>query len=412
MATAKLTVRAVTASPADPERDRFLWDTELRGFGVRITRAGQRSWVLQYSTDGGQRRRITLGPVGSLTLAQARRLAAGQLRDVMAGLDPAAERKRRRQAPTLADLEERFLREHGSRRAAKTVEMYRSAFRELLAALGSHHPVESLRWEEVSRVHAGLADRPCLANRTLATISVALNLAKRWGWFPRDLANPAEGHEPYPERRRGQVVTRDQLGAVGRALALEPEDASPAACLRLLILTGARPRELMRARWEDVAGDGLVIRLPESKTGPRNVYLGRPAAEILATWPRSSSQWIFPGTAEGKPIYDLKPLWRRVQKRASLPDGLRIYDLVRHSFITRAAGIGIPLDERKILSGHAPSREAHFKYLHQLAADGSLTEFGQHLVEQADQVADAIFADLVGQAGARGARSASFVATT
>ena len=171
--------------------------------------------------------------------------------------------------------------------------------------------------------------------------------------------------------------------------------------MRALMLTGARPSELMQARWQQITGGGRLVHLAVSKTGPRFIYLGNPAVKLLETVPRQDD-WIFPGQEAGRPLPSLKHLWARIAERAQLPAQVRLYDATRHNFITRAAGLGVPLEERKILSGHAPSREAHFKYLHQVASDGSLTEFGRHLVRQADQVAEAIAKDLAAGVGLRG----------
>ena len=206
MAQTKLTAKSIENTNPNPDRDELLWDESFPGFGVRVSKKGVKSWVLQYAAPDGRRPRLTLGRVGPITLTQARRIAAQKLHQVASGIDPARERMRRRSAPTLRDLRNRFLEEHGSRRSASSRKLYRSSFAELIAVLGETSLVESLRWDDVARVHSGMSDRPFLANRVLTTVHTALEQARKWGWYPRDLVNPAAGHELYPEPARGAVA--------------------------------------------------------------------------------------------------------------------------------------------------------------------------------------------------------------
>ena len=94
-----------------PDRDVFLWDDALRGFGVRVASSGVRSFIVQYRV-GRRTRRMRLGRFGELTAAEARKIAAKQLASARMGGDPSAERRRAREAPTVQQLAERYLSEH------------------------------------------------------------------------------------------------------------------------------------------------------------------------------------------------------------------------------------------------------------------------------------------------------------
>ena len=108
-------------------------------------------------------------------------------------------------------------------------------------------------------------------------------------------------------------------------------DPHATAAIRLLILTGARLREILHAKWEHVDFERGVILLPDSKTGKKTIYLSAAALEILAGLPRlAGNPYVFPGGVEGKPRADLKKPWAAVAKAAGL-EGVRIHDL-RHSF--------------------------------------------------------------------------------
>lgn len=138
-----------------------------------------------------------------------------------------------------------------------------------------------------------------------------------------------------------------------------------------------------------------MLSVKESKVGPRLVFLGKRAAHLIESQAgEDGNPYIIPGSKKGKPLYDLRTLWLRVKERADLPDSLRLYDAVRHSFISRARGLGVEEEVAKLLAGHAPGREAHDCYLHPLAADDTPTDWGTHLIHQADKVANAIAQDL------------------
>src|SRR5690606_13497432 len=117
---AKLTKRTVDAALAKPTgAERFVWDDELRGFGLRIKVSGAATYVVQYRTAGARQRRMALGRVGVLTPDEARGLARQALAAVAAGRDPAAERREARQkraAVTFAEVADRWVAEHANTR--------------------------------------------------------------------------------------------------------------------------------------------------------------------------------------------------------------------------------------------------------------------------------------------------------
>src|SRR5215211_3027225 len=130
MPTARLTKRVVDALAPGP-KPIYVYDTDLRGFAVRIMPSGFKSWLVEYRPVGSGRRdspkRVTLGRVGILTPDQARRRAKDELARVRLGANPAAERKAKREAPTVAQMLERFLVEEirPPKRKASTASLYR-----------------------------------------------------------------------------------------------------------------------------------------------------------------------------------------------------------------------------------------------------------------------------------------------
>lgn len=364
--TGKITKRLVDTTHADPARDILVWDTETAGFGLRVSRGGVKSYVFQYKVHG-RTRRMTLGEHGrALTLDAARKLAVSRRLAVQAGGDPATEAKTAAAAPTVRDLAARYLEEHASKKSASTRRAAEMLFRlYLLPALGSRK-VAAVTWNDLDAVHRKLARAPYQANRLLALASKAWALAARWGWFPRDLPNPARGHDLHPEQPRGRALDHEQLARLGAALDQEPAGSSSVAALRFCLLTGCRPGEALGARWQDVDLTARVWRLPAAKTGPRAAYLGTPAIQVLSGLPMAGS-WLFAGRGGDAPLASLRALWERVAARAELPEGLRLYDATRHTFATTAAELEVPRDVRQLLMGHAAGREAHDRYMHATA---------------------------------------------
>jgi integrase len=360
---ARLTHRLVGTIKADSERDTLIWDRELLGFGLRVSRRGVKSYVVQYKAPDGRDRRLTLGKHGSaLTLEQARKLAAKRLLEVKNDRDPAEERRAFAAAPTVEDLVARFLAEHASKRSTSMQRNSRSLFRlYLLPAIGARK-VSDVRWEDLERIHRELRDRPYQANRFLAACSKAWALAARWGWWPREMPNPAQGHDRHHEERRGQALDMPGLGRLGEALRQEDKDSTPAAAFTFMLLTGCRPGEALKVRWAAIDLDARIWHLPASKAGPRSVYLGRPAMELLRALPRCG-EYIFPGRGSG-PMSDLKRLWERLAARAGLPLRMRLYDATRHTFNSTAAYFGVPREIRMRLMGHSLGRDVHDIYTH------------------------------------------------
>ena len=94
-------------APPDGDRALFVWDTEVRQFGVRVTPAGARAFIIAYRIANGTQRQKTIGAFGVWTTTQAREEARRLKRLISQGEDPVAERRAQRQAPDIAALADR-----------------------------------------------------------------------------------------------------------------------------------------------------------------------------------------------------------------------------------------------------------------------------------------------------------------
>lgn len=364
------------------ERQVFLWDSLSPGFGVRVTPNGVKSYVLDYRI-GSRRRRVTLGLVSEMKLKDARKKASAWRDRVRIGEDPLTTIEERRDAPLVRDLRKRFMKEHAPKRSRSTVRNYEVLWKKL--AHLETVPVADIRWEHIAAVHAAHAGRPYAGNRFLALVSKAWALAKRWGWYPRELPNPGREHDRHAEQRRGVALSPDELRRIGKVL--EAKKSSPTlAALRVVFLTGARPAEVCSARWDELNGEGQVLHLPRTKTGPRALYLGEPAAKVVAEQLRVGP-YIFPGRELDKPLKSIRRrAWYRVRDAAGLPEHVRLYD-ARHTWATFAEELGVSEDRRRRLTGHSVAG-VHAGYIH--VRD-------QVLLAEADRVAGVIDAAMRGE---------------
>jgi integrase len=342
------------------------------------------SYVVKYRAGSGRKaptRRLTLGRVGKITPDKARTLAKGKLGDVAHGLDPAAVRSAERRAATLKELADVFLSEHvDAKRKPSTASHYRDLLQRIvLPELGCRQG-EKVTTADLARPHVRMKSRPYQANRMLAAVGSLYAFAGK-----RKLVlagfNPARGIDKYPEKGRERFLSSPELGRLGDAIREAetvgipwqvdttkptakhaPKEKNrrtvigqhPAAAIRLLILTGARLREILHLRWEHVDLERGLLSLPDSKTGKKAIVLNAPAMAVLAGLPRIGAYVIAgqdAGTDKEKPRADLNKPWRSIARRAGLRR-LRIHDL-RHTHASFGAGAGLGLPIIGKLLGHA-----------------------------------------------------------
>ena len=268
--------------------------------------------------------------------------------------------------PTLAELAADWVTYHVTvKLKATSAASYKSSLRNnILPALGKLR-VDLLTSEHAARLHHSLRDKPYAANRTLAILSKMMSYAERKKYRPSG-SNPISGLERYREERRERFLTTEELTRLGGALS-DPklkESHSPfaLAAIVLLLLTGARLREVLRLRWSDVDLQRGLLLLPDSKTGKKAIILGEPASQVLTTLPRTDSSLVFPGQKADRPMYDLRKSWAKAQLVAGL-ENVRIHDL-RHTFASYSASAGGSLPMIGHLLGHRqPATTARYAHL-------------------------------------------------
>jgi integrase len=378
----KLTKRFVESlQPTD--KDRFLWDDDLPGFGVRVKPSGVKSYMIQYR-QGGTSRRLTLGRHGIIATDQARRLAKVRLGDVAHGDDPALERRQERSAPTMKDLADDYMERHAipNKRPSSVVNDRIMLKKNIIPALGTKK-VKDVSRRDIETVHLSMKDTPYKANRVRALMSKMFSLAMAWEWREN---NPVLGIEKYQEQKRERWLSEEELTRLFAVLAAQPNQRA-ANVIRLLILTGARKSEVMHATWDQFDFERAVWTKPAHTTKQKrteHIPLSEIAFAILTdiqaqTPPKTTH--VFPGEVPGQSIQCVNRFWREVRLAANLPD-VRLHDL-RHTFASHLVSSGVSLPIVGRLLGHTQPQTTQ-RYAH--LADDPLREAADTMSQKLEMI--------------------------
>ena len=224
-----LTERLIRDTPPG-EKDRILWDAQIKGLGVRIRTSGTKTYILNYRVNGREHR-ATLARVGEIALREARERAGVELVRIRAGeADPLTRRREARGAPTVDEGLDRFFAEYvparleAGRLASRTVHGYRhQADRYLRPALGRRR-IGDITRGDIERMVARLGVvAPVQRNRVLAFTSRVFRLFEDWGVRAQH-TNPVRGIERSREEARDRVLAPSELAALGEALGRAESD--------------------------------------------------------------------------------------------------------------------------------------------------------------------------------------------
>jgi len=352
--TKKLTRKVIDAEPLPAESRAVLWDTDLKGFGVRITSKGSKTYVLKYRTVLGDQRWLTLGDASVRSPDDARRQARGALADVLKGGDPAAVKQAGRIAKTMDELLNLYLTEwvEVRNKASTQKEFKRLLERHIRPRLGSMR-IEAVQRKDITKLHADLGGTPRQANHVLSVLSKVFNLAESKGLRPEH-TNPCRLIDRFDENKRDRYLSGDELARVGAALEAPETNLSldQKVAITLLLLTGLRLTEAISLEWAWIDGEVGVVRLPDAKGGAREHPLGGAAIALLGTVPKvEDSPFVFHGgKGQCLPLGTLEGAWKRVRAAAKLTNA-RVHDL-RHTAGSYAGAGGANAFMIRDLLGH------------------------------------------------------------
>ena len=357
----RLTQRRVDALPSR-RTVRDARDTELKGYGVRVMPSGAKRYFI-HSQHQGRRVWKIVGDAGTMTEAEARARARSMLAALRDGWD--ADAGAPGEAPFETVAEEVFTR-YGRRWKPRTQQVNRIYLRRQILPFFKGRPIGAITARDVQDWFRSLHATQAAANRSAPILSVIMQQAEAWGYRPEN-SNPCRGIRRYRQARSERFLSPEEYRRLARVLdhhgAGRPLHA---AAVRLLLLTGCRKSEILTLEWRFYR-EGRIY-LPDSKTGPRTVWLCAAARDVLDRLPRSS-RWVFPVGDLRTPWNWLDPFWWHVRKEAGLED-LRLHD-TRHSYASMALLNGETIRAVGRLLGHEKASTT-LKYAH--LSDTSLRE--------------------------------------
>jgi integrase len=348
-----------------------------RGFLLRVTPAGARSWCLNYRTkDTGRERRITIGDIRAWPISEARKRAADLRRIVDAGGDPLGEREEQRAAPTVADLAARFEMEALPSRARGTQAEYRAMLHAyVLPALGKRK-VATVDREDIELLHRAITEggKPSRANRVKSFASTIFAQGVKWKMCERNPASGVAGNREHNRERYLSAYEIERLVALLERWQEKQKYVDSIDAVTLLLLTGARRGEVLSMTWADIDLDTGVWSKPPSRTKQRRghrVPLSVPAIEVLRRrWAerdaggrvvRLRDDHVFAGAGTKTHCNCLEGHWREIRAAAEIED-CRLHDL-RHSFASVLIGEGLSLEIIGKLLGHSKAQTTE-RYAH------------------------------------------------
>lgn len=292
------------------DRDAFIWDTEVKGFGVRVKPSGRKTFIAEDRVGSGRTgasRRLTIGTFGGLTVDQARALARKALGAVANGEDPAGDKQAKRREITLGEIIDVYMAEgtdHIKDRNRRYT--YARLKHRALPFLG-RKKISEVRVADVEQfmreVKAGKAAKSEKGEKKRARFivrggaSAALkgvrDLSAVFTFAVcRELAstNPCSAVKKPADGKRMRFLSLDEVRRLGAALDTFEAEGMPSkaiAIMRLWVLTGCRRDEIAGLKWSEVDFDRACLRLDNTKTG-RSIRPLAGAAIALESARRSS----------------------------------------------------------------------------------------------------------------------------
>ena len=375
---AKLTKRAIDALPTPAKGQTFHWDTETRGFGIRVGASGSKTFVIQYRNVEERSRRVKIGRYGIFTVEQARDLAKIKLGEVAAGGDPAEQVVQARKDATVAELCDWYLKEARAGRIlgrrnrpikASTLNMDESRIKSHIKPLVGHRIARHLTIADVEAMQTDVVNGKTakartggrggvstggtgVAPRVVSTLQSVLGHAKHKGLLKEHPTKGARKLATNKKKRRLSVAEIEDLGAAMVVAERNGENPIGIGIIKLLLLTGFRRQEgqAMQRDWLN-AGGGFVA-FPDTKGDAQLRAVGAAAIKLIQDQLAiAGNTHVFPSADTDGPITTARDCLGRLCAIAKIADVTP--HTLRHTFGSVAGDLGFSELTIAAMLGHA-----------------------------------------------------------
>lgn len=388
MPTAKLTKRAIDAIAVPETRHLIHWDTELKGFGLRVMPSGLRTFVLQYRNADGVQRRMNVGRYGVLTVEQARDIAKLKLAEVIGGGDPAEKVRQAREGMTVSEMCDWYLVEAragnilGRKNTpikASSLDMDESRIRTHIVPLLGKRMVKTLTIAAIEQMQTDIKNGktarprtggrggmatggPGVASRCLGTLQAIIGHAKHKGLLE---VHPTQGAKKLAGKKKTRRLSSAEIEMIGKAISYaEHNGENPVAVgvLRTLLLTGYRRQEAQAMQRDWLHVERGYVAFPDTKGGAQIRAIGPAAIQVL----EGQSELIgnahfFPSAVGDGPFTAVSACLTRICILAGIT-GVTPHTL-RHTFGSVAGDLGFSELTIRAMLGHA-SQNVTQDYVH------------------------------------------------
>ena len=337
-------------------------DRGLKGFGLRIWPSGKKRYFIHSQHDG---RRVwkTVACADSASADEARARASAMLAAIRRGGD----------APEVSEIlfetvaDEVFTR-YARNWKPSTLKVNHNYFRNHILPHFKGRSIADIDSADVRQWFTSLHAKPAAADRSAPILSVIMRQAEVYNYRPEG-SNPCKGIKRYRRKGRERFLAAAEIRRLAAVLQrCEADRPQQVAIIKLLLLTGCRASEVRTLKWKHWREGQLF--LPDSKTGPRTVWLSSAARAVMDHLPQTAS-WMFPSPRTNGPLSHgaLDEAWRQIREEADLRD-VRLHDL-RHTYASMALMHGETVPTIGRLLGHRHPATT-LKYTHM--ADATVRE--------------------------------------
>lgn len=356
------------------------FDAELPGFMLEQRSSGGATYYFRYRDATRAIRLCRIGKLADVSLAQARAQAFQMRELVIAGGDPKRELHRFAESPMLVDfVRTRYVPYVSSRKRSWQMDVGMFDLH-IGPSLGGSR-MNRITPADVRAFMQSMADQgysPATCNRMLVLLKHIFNCAIRFEVLPPH-GNPCKGIELFPVTMHERYLQPQEVNALFEELERNA-NTMVGQVVRLLLLTGARKREVLDARWSEVDFEHKVLWVPPERSKsrkPRPVALSYAAIELIQSLPRDPDiPFLFFNPRTRKPPVSIFTAWDSIRRKAGLAD-VRLHDL-RHSYASFLVNAGRSLYEVQRLLGHQDPKVT-MRYAH--LSQGAMVEAANHVAD-------------------------------
>ena len=345
--------------------DYHVTDDEQRKLKLKVTPAGNKSFILRYRNPQGIERKLKLGDWPDLNTTVARRMAAEALLNVATGSDPAAEQRSKRNGNTLRDVADAFLHDYAALHLRPTtIAGYQSYMNSPALIQVMKKPIAAMTRQDIIDVQRHSSHTRYQSNRLVGFIRRLFNYAIDIEKIARG-QNPTDGIKLLKEAPRERLLSATELSSIGQKIQAlrysHPESGPAFDAITFLFMTGCRKREALDLLWKDVDFERSTIFFRKTKTDPRKQQMSEALRSFLQVLPSQSfSPYVFPGRSPERPLENIRKPWDKIRLSLEL-DRLRIHDIC-HTVLSDIAAES-DLQTAALVGGHKSIRST-IRYVH------------------------------------------------